>query len=639
MERGAFKIYAALAVAVAISFLIGLEGWRIPSGGVRAPLPSFSMLPDQEGVAKSSTSLDDAKRRQIASDLVSQDPDRMAAAVAEVDFSALGAGDRKHPHPKDLQMLLSAGRYADAASISLEGILEDPSHTSAVESFTAIRAEALLRQGNAMEALAAANAYYNVCSLQDTSDALELTVRCLAEIHPNDSDIVSWFLKAQFLGTSLAAATRPDTQLARPGLSIFPPGSEEAARADSTINANGGNYSDFVGEGNLLLLVGRVSEARAAFENAMNRCDQRHLSIAIENIARAIRAQAGCLGPANAFIISLRSGSWTPALAASNASRKWRPSDLVRAASDTQLAVFGLHLRGSPGFSKMAPQGVLTEDSPDQGGFDGLKALASRDPKATAWLIQWANSDASTKTDITSLRVALADTTLSPQTLISIGNIVGFYSNDETVTACFYAAAISRGHAELLTYKAGDPRIKPLITTLFAAKSLVWEAFETGNQDTQFLEASLSVLYGDLIRWTPRDDVSLRDILIHGYVGKAECLYLQGQYSEAASLLDSLSAWAMDSSERAALSKIYPLVLCKLGRDADSLPYLEDLVTRNVDGDAAYFAGYLFRVAIDLHRADVARQAYDALCLGGHPSSFADAELVQELHAVERSAK
>ena len=68
------------------------------------------------------------------------------------------------------------------------------------------------------------------------------------------------------------------------------------------------NYQDFVRKGTLLLWANRTKEARQTFEQAYDLADEHQMKSAIENVARAIRADTGSIGQANAYILSLRAG-------------------------------------------------------------------------------------------------------------------------------------------------------------------------------------------------------------------------------------------------------------------------------------------------------------------------------------------
>jgi hypothetical protein len=65
-------------------------------------------------------------------------------------------------------------------------------------------------------------------------------------------------------------------------------------------------YEAFRARANLLLLEGNAKEARAVFERAQGIAADADQPGAIENVARAIRAEAGCIAPANAYVLPMR---------------------------------------------------------------------------------------------------------------------------------------------------------------------------------------------------------------------------------------------------------------------------------------------------------------------------------------------
>jgi hypothetical protein len=56
----------------------------------------------------------------------------------------------------------------------------------------------------------------------------------------------------------------------------------------------------------LLLLAGHANQARGLFDRAEAIAPDNKGAQAIENVARAIRAESGCVGPANAYILQMR---------------------------------------------------------------------------------------------------------------------------------------------------------------------------------------------------------------------------------------------------------------------------------------------------------------------------------------------
>jgi hypothetical protein len=66
------------------------------------------------------------------------------------------------------------------------------------------------------------------------------------------------------------------------------------------------SYLTLTALGNLLLPADRPAEARKAFEHAVDLADSKTITAAVANVARALRAEHGSIGPANAYILALR---------------------------------------------------------------------------------------------------------------------------------------------------------------------------------------------------------------------------------------------------------------------------------------------------------------------------------------------
>lgn len=248
---------------------------------------------------------DQAERSRVKEELASGDNDRVNAAVQEVKNSALGTNDpRKRQRPQDLQLLIGAEKNDEAQAIAMEGIMANLSTNAYyVGQFQAVRAKALLADKKPQEALAAAKAYYNVCAMRSNDDAIKLVAQCLAAARPDDQDIVERFQREQ-------AGSGPTTQPS--GDTEAPPSVLSAIQVDpgpfeqAIENVQGGSYDQLVAKGNLLLLVDKPKDALQVFLQSIDSADERHFGEAIDNVARAIRAQSGNVGPANAYLQSIK---------------------------------------------------------------------------------------------------------------------------------------------------------------------------------------------------------------------------------------------------------------------------------------------------------------------------------------------
>lgn len=272
--------------------------------------------------AQTSPLADKLEQRRVTEELASGDSQRVDAAMKEVLDSALSGGQR----PDDLLLLVNSGHYAEVEDACVKGILANPFNGGHVAGFESVRTKNFLKQGKPTEALPHAKAYYNCCAMVTTHHAIDLLEQCLSAAHPEDPGIAERFRQQQEAGattqpSSTASAnspqagsgqafTQPTADDQNLGAPILPTIKIDPAPWQQAVDAhNGTSYHQLVCKGNLLLISDRVKEAREAFEQAQAIASPSNLSRSIENIARAIRAENGCVGPANAYILSLQNSS------------------------------------------------------------------------------------------------------------------------------------------------------------------------------------------------------------------------------------------------------------------------------------------------------------------------------------------
>lgn len=240
---------------------------------------------------------------QLIPDLSSGDPSKVSSAVDEIKRHAIA---NYWDSAYVLGTLMRAKRYPDAESIALELIGRNPIHPGATASLEKLRAQALLEEDKPAEALTAAAIYYNTARLKDTSDAITLVAQCLMFGRPDEPGIARRFKRQQMAGASTQPVASPGENLGPPVLASIKIDPKPYEATIAKIKPR--SYRDFLNKGNLLLLAGRFKEAHQAFENAYDLASDKAMPEAIENVARAIRAENGCVGPANAYILSLQQG-------------------------------------------------------------------------------------------------------------------------------------------------------------------------------------------------------------------------------------------------------------------------------------------------------------------------------------------
>jgi len=206
--------------------------------------------------------------------------------------------------PGWLRTLMGEKRFDEVEEFTIAVINAHPTDLRLIELCQQARIRAKLMQNKPQEALPLAKGFYNVCAMPDTSKAIEIIAECLYDISADDdpAGAVKRFKLEQIHG---AATTQPSPTDANTLSKIqidpkeFIPGLEHADLADN-------GWDAAMGKGNLLLLSGQPTEATKAFQKAYSLASDNNLAAATEAVARAMRAQDGTVGRANAWILSLR---------------------------------------------------------------------------------------------------------------------------------------------------------------------------------------------------------------------------------------------------------------------------------------------------------------------------------------------
>ncbi len=209
----------------------------------------------------------------------------MSAAVRKVE--SLAAGSRLH-RDQALNVLIETKHYAEAEEIAMRLILRDPANAENDAALERLRAVAFRQQGKAAEGLMAARTYYDTAMLKDTADAINVAALALGMAHPDDPGIVHRFKLQQMAGATTAPSTQPAVDLGPPVLASVhvDPTPFQAALSGMVMD----DYKKYVLKGNLLLLSGEAKQARVVFEQAYDLAPPQDLAAAVENVARALRA-------------------------------------------------------------------------------------------------------------------------------------------------------------------------------------------------------------------------------------------------------------------------------------------------------------------------------------------------------------
>jgi len=206
--------------------------------------------------------------------------------------------------------LLEAQRFEECLDICRLAINYMAGTTEFVEQLQEYRIEALLALGRHDDALANAKVLYNVASMKGTARAMRVFCQCLELARPDDKGIIDRFKAEQIAGakqTLVAQPRQPGTVLGSIRLSIADSRLYEDRIAKNR-QASVDDMSWRSGLGNGLLLEDRPDEALQVMEELCQATTKgENLKHAIENVARAIKAQDGAIGRANAYIMHNRS--------------------------------------------------------------------------------------------------------------------------------------------------------------------------------------------------------------------------------------------------------------------------------------------------------------------------------------------
>ena len=246
---------------------------------------------------------------QFLAKLTSGDAAQVAQTLRDIETRAKKTAPYRY-RGTILQVLVDVKRYTEADAMAVRLILFDPFHSDSVAALEKLRAKALLAQNKPAEALAAAKAYYNTALLKDTADAIDTVALCLIRATPDEPGIGRRFKRQQVAGSQAPSTTQPAASddlgpPILPAIKVDPAPFEQAIAAMPPSQ----DFKSLVMKGNLLLAADKTKEARTVFEEAYLVVPPERAGDAVENIARAIRADAACIGPANAYIQSERNAS------------------------------------------------------------------------------------------------------------------------------------------------------------------------------------------------------------------------------------------------------------------------------------------------------------------------------------------
>jgi tetratricopeptide (TPR) repeat protein len=186
-------------------------------------------------------------------------------------------------------------------------IIADARDTWAIEQLQRRRIDALLKAGELDDALSAAKSLFLVSGIGSTQYCIHKLVECFRAANFRDSSIASTFKLQQLALASSDPALRAkqSKDLGENVLAAVPIDPKPYEKAIDALAAKR-DYDSLYARGNLLLLSGRVPEARVAFEAAYAAAPPAELRYATEGLLKVIMAEDLSFGRMNQTILQLR---------------------------------------------------------------------------------------------------------------------------------------------------------------------------------------------------------------------------------------------------------------------------------------------------------------------------------------------
>jgi tetratricopeptide (TPR) repeat protein len=206
--------------------------------------------------------------------------------------------------PNWLHDLIVQRRFDDVEDFAVAAVNARPADLRMIEACQQARIRAKLLQNKPQEALALAKSLYDVCAMPNTSRAIDLISECLYDIAENGDpvSVVKKFKLEQIHGASTTQPSSADPNV----LSQIPVDPKPYSTGLQHVDLDDNAWDASMGKGNLLLLSGQPREASKVFAKAYALASDNNLAAATEAVARAMRAEDGTVGRANAWILSLR---------------------------------------------------------------------------------------------------------------------------------------------------------------------------------------------------------------------------------------------------------------------------------------------------------------------------------------------
>jgi hypothetical protein len=241
--------------------------------------------------------------------LTSGDPSLSNQAIAQIrhQLQTMPAQAVDRLNESWMAALLDGGHFDAVNEFAMKGTFALPADTRRIEQLQKHRVRALIAQKRPTDAIKAAHSLFNVCGMAFVKEALALLVESVQASHPEHSSIPN-LMKAQILA---ASQELPEERIRLTnkwgGLSVmnsFAP-DEDAYRSVLAASREVRGYHGLCGLGNLLLMSGRLHEAREVFDKAAAVAPPEERVNVLETAARLMKAEDGGVGRANQYVRSL----------------------------------------------------------------------------------------------------------------------------------------------------------------------------------------------------------------------------------------------------------------------------------------------------------------------------------------------
>jgi hypothetical protein len=200
-----------------------------------------------------------------------------------------------------LAPLMISGHYRTVAHLARQGILAAPAYTGVVDRLLIFRIQALAAMHRNAAALRNAKSLFNVCSMADTDVALLILDQRLDVVYHDHPEILRQFVREQRLGAEIPA--NDAAPISRSGVlaSIHVHGAAYLARLKTLTSRKIRKLEE---KGALLLLADQPDKALTCFQSMEDYARNPGQLLSFEKfVCRAIRAQDGTIGRANAYLL------------------------------------------------------------------------------------------------------------------------------------------------------------------------------------------------------------------------------------------------------------------------------------------------------------------------------------------------